>query len=130
MAANYSTPPAPTKKASTGSLYEADVDTAAAESSTTTRPDPERSESKAWATARRFFSASAQTWVGMTPLWLLGEAIIPGQKVGGQFKKGARKLQSAALEVQEAVQTRCAPSIDFICTASDIVRFCAAQKTL
>ncbi|KZV86080.1 hypothetical protein EXIGLDRAFT_841035 [Exidia glandulosa HHB12029] len=62
-----------------------------------------RPSSVNWGTAKKFLSAYAQTWVGMSPLWLMGEAIVPGQKVGGTFKKGARKLQGAALEVREAV---------------------------
>ncbi|KAH7092849.1 hypothetical protein BKA62DRAFT_645170 [Auriculariales sp. MPI-PUGE-AT-0066] len=65
------------------------------------RPTVDRNAS--WGATKKFLSAYAQTWVGMSPLWLMGEAIVPGQKVGGTFKKGARKLQSAAVEIQQAV---------------------------
>lgn len=54
-------------------------------------------------TAMRFFSGYAQTWLGMSPLWLLGEAIVPGAEVGSTFKKGAAKLRAAAEEVRQAV---------------------------
>lgn len=47
--------------------------------------------------------ASAQTWIGMTPLWLMGEAILPGAKVGGTFKSGTRKLRGVAEELRDAL---------------------------
>lgn len=56
-------------------------------------------------TARRFFSAYAQTWIGMSPLWLMGEALHPNKKVGTQFNKGRRNLMTAAEEVRQAVST-------------------------
>ena len=56
-------------------------------------------------TARHFFSAYAQTWIGMSPLWLMGEAIIPGKKVGSQFNKGRKNLVVAAEEVRQVVAT-------------------------
>lgn len=70
---------------------------------------------------KRFFSAYAQvrrphdrpggrltlralqTWIGMSPLWLMGEAIVPGQKVGGTFKKGVRKLGGSAEELLDVL---------------------------
>ncbi|KAL5480732.1 hypothetical protein ACEPAI_9672 [Sanghuangporus weigelae] len=55
--------------------------------------------------ARRFFSAYAQTWIGMSPLWLMGEAVLPNKKVGTQFNKGRKNLVSAAEEVRQAVST-------------------------
>lgn len=55
-------------------------------------------------TARRFFSAYAQTWVGLSPVWLAGEALT-GRKVGTQFNKGRKKLVTAAEEVRAAVAT-------------------------
>lgn len=58
-------------------------------------------------------SVYAQAWVGMmSPLWLMGEAIMPRQKVGGTFKKGANKLQGAAMDVREAVSTTCVTTLD------------------
>lgn len=56
-------------------------------------------------TARRFFSAYAQTWVGLSPLWLMGEAITPGTKVGSKFKQGSSQLRAAATDVRNAVST-------------------------
>ncbi|EJC98237.1 uncharacterized protein FOMMEDRAFT_171174 [Fomitiporia mediterranea MF3/22] len=56
-------------------------------------------------TAHRFFSAYAQTWVGMSPLWLMGEAILPGHKVGTQFNKGRKNLFGVAEEVRQVVTT-------------------------
>jgi len=49
--------------------------------------------------------SSAQTWVGMTPIWLMGEAILPGAKVGGTFKKGTKKLVNVAQELRDALMT-------------------------
>lgn len=56
-------------------------------------------------TATRFFSAYAQTWVGLSPVWLMGEALTPGAKVGAQFRKGKGKLVDVAGEVREIVVT-------------------------
>lgn len=56
-------------------------------------------------TAARFFSAYAQAWVGLSPIWLMGEALTPGRKVGSQFNRGRRKLVDAAEEVREVVAT-------------------------
>ncbi|KAI5116646.1 hypothetical protein M0805_000406 [Coniferiporia weirii] len=56
-------------------------------------------------TARRFFSAYAQTWVGLSPVWLMGEALAPGTKVGTQFNKGRKKLVDSAEEVRQLVAT-------------------------
>jgi hypothetical protein len=56
-------------------------------------------------TTKRFLSAYAQTWIGMTPIWLMGEAILPGAKVGGTFKKGTKKLFNVAEELREALMT-------------------------
>lgn len=53
----------------------------------------------------RDLAASAQTWIGMTPIWLMGEAILPGAKVGGTFKKGTRKLVNVAEELRDALMT-------------------------
>lgn len=39
----------------------------------------------------------------MTPLWLMGEAILPGVKVGGTFKSGTRKLRGVAEELRDAL---------------------------
>ncbi|KZV81928.1 hypothetical protein EXIGLDRAFT_844179 [Exidia glandulosa HHB12029] len=55
----------------------------------------------------------------MSPLWLMGEAVVPGQKVGGTFKKGARKLQGTALKVREAVSTSSVHFVDAL--AKDVV---------
>lgn len=55
------------------------------------------------ASYKRFFSAYAQTWLGLSPLWLMGEAVIPGAHVGSQFNKGRKKLVDAAEEVRKAV---------------------------
>ena len=55
-------------------------------------------------TARHFFSAYAQTWVGLSPLWLAGEALT-GRKVGTQFNKGRQNLLVAAQEIRGAVST-------------------------
>jgi hypothetical protein len=41
----------------------------------------------------------------MTPIWLMGEAIVPGAKVGGTFKKGTKKLFSVAEELRDALMT-------------------------
>lgn len=48
---------------------------------------------------------SAQTWIGMTPLWLMGEALIPGAKVGGTFKSGGKKMFGVAEELRDALMT-------------------------
>jgi len=50
-------------------------------------------------------SAYAQTWVGMTPIWLMGEAILPGAKVGGTFRGGKNKLFSLATELRDELMT-------------------------
>lgn len=55
--------------------------------------------------ALKFFSAYAETWVGLSPLWLMGEAIIPGQKVGSRFNKGKGKLVVAAEDIMKALTT-------------------------
>lgn len=39
----------------------------------------------------------------MTPVWLMGEALIPGVKVGTTFKGGARKLLSSGEEILEMI---------------------------
>jgi hypothetical protein len=57
------------------------------------------------ATAKRFFSAYAEAWVGLTPLWLMGEALTPNTKVGTKFRRGRDNLISAAEEVRKAVST-------------------------
>ncbi|EJD42988.1 hypothetical protein AURDEDRAFT_114857 [Auricularia subglabra TFB-10046 SS5] len=69
------------------------------------RPSTAGSASENWRTAKRFLSAYAQTWVGMSPLWLMGEAVVPGQNVGGMFKRGTANLRSAAVDIQRAVST-------------------------
>lgn len=51
----------------------------------------------------RFFSAYAKTWVTMSPLWLLGEAVTPGVKVGARFKKNARQLGTAGEELVDVL---------------------------
>ena len=56
-------------------------------------------------TAKRFVSAYAETWVGMSPLWLMGEAITPGKKVGTRFMKGKSKLFESAEEVRTVLST-------------------------
>ncbi|KZS90292.1 hypothetical protein SISNIDRAFT_444190 [Sistotremastrum niveocremeum HHB9708] len=56
-------------------------------------------------TARRFFSAYAETWIGLSPLWLMGEALTPGKKVGSKFNKGKSKLISSAEEIKALVST-------------------------
>ena len=55
------------------------------------------------ASAPRLIRADAKTWVGMSPLWLMGEAILPGQKVGSQFSKGASELAVAAQELRQTL---------------------------
>ncbi|TDL18764.1 hypothetical protein BD410DRAFT_694623, partial [Rickenella mellea] len=54
--------------------------------------------------AKKFFSAYAETWVGLSPIWLMGEAIT-GKKVGTRFNKGKGKLFAAADEVRQLVTT-------------------------
>ncbi|KAF7981158.1 hypothetical protein HWV62_34923 [Athelia sp. TMB] len=56
-------------------------------------------------TGKRFLSAYAQTWIGMTPIWLMGEAVLPGAKVGGTFKGGKNKLFAMASELREELMT-------------------------
>ncbi|KIJ54344.1 hypothetical protein M422DRAFT_241592 [Sphaerobolus stellatus SS14] len=51
-------------------------------------------------TAKRFFSAYAQTWVG-----LMGEALTPGTKVGTQFRKGKDNLFNVGEEIRAVVST-------------------------
>lgn len=41
----------------------------------------------------------------MSPIWLLGEAVIPGRKVGTTFKKGKAGLRNAAQEISDVVST-------------------------
>jgi len=41
----------------------------------------------------------------MSPVWLMGEAIIPGKKVGTRFKKGVSHLRSAGEELAAAIAT-------------------------
>jgi len=41
----------------------------------------------------------------MTPLWLMGEALVPGAKVGGTFKSGSKKLFGVAEELRDALMT-------------------------
>jgi hypothetical protein len=55
--------------------------------------------------ARRFFSAYAQTWIGLSPIWLMGEALTPGKKIGSKFKHGSSQLRAAADEVRSALST-------------------------
>ncbi|KAF8580142.1 hypothetical protein K439DRAFT_1415626 [Ramaria rubella] len=55
--------------------------------------------------ARRFFGAYAQTWIGLSPIWLMGEALTPGVKVGAQFKKGKVNLMGAVEEIHLTVST-------------------------
>jgi len=55
--------------------------------------------------ARRFFSAYAHTWIGLSPIWLMGEAITPGTKVGSKFRQGSSQLRAAAGDVRHAVST-------------------------
>ncbi|KAF8527416.1 hypothetical protein BU17DRAFT_81565 [Hysterangium stoloniferum] len=54
-------------------------------------------------TAKHFFSAYAQTWVGLSPIWLMGEALTPGTKVGTQFRKGTTNLVKVAEEIRTSV---------------------------
>ena len=53
--------------------------------------------------AQHFLSAYAHTWLGLSPLWLAGEALTPGTRVGSQFRRGRRKLIAAAAEVRAVV---------------------------
>ena len=39
----------------------------------------------------------------MTPLWLMGEALIPGAKVGGTFRSGGKKMFNVAEELRDAL---------------------------
>jgi hypothetical protein len=68
-----------------------------------TSDDKSNMKGKSKSTTKRFLSAYAQTWIGMTPLWLMGEAILPGAKVGGTFKSGTRKLRGVAEELRDAL---------------------------
>ncbi|KAF8531267.1 hypothetical protein JB92DRAFT_2692605, partial [Gautieria morchelliformis] len=52
-----------------------------------------------------WLGAYAQTWVGLSPVWLMGEALSPGTKVGTQFRKGTANLMGAAEEIRVAVST-------------------------
>jgi hypothetical protein len=54
-------------------------------------------------TATQFFSAYANTWIGLSPIWLMGEAIVPGAKFGAKFRKSRRNLVAAATDVRKAV---------------------------
>lgn len=56
-------------------------------------------------TATRFFSAYAQTWVGLSPIMLMYEAVTPGKKVGSQFSKGGKKLFNVGEEIRNIVAT-------------------------
>jgi hypothetical protein len=55
--------------------------------------------------ARRFFSAYAQTWIGLSPIWLMGEALTPGAKLGSKFKQGSSQLKAAVNDIRLAVST-------------------------
>lgn len=66
-------------------------------------PEPDRPKVNRSGTGKRAFSAYAQTWIGMTPVWLMGEALIPGVKVGTTFKGGARKLLASGEEILEMI---------------------------
>lgn len=70
------------------------------------------------ATAKRFLSAYAETWIGLSPIWLMGEAIIPGKKVGTRFNQGKDKLFLSAREVGKMVST----------SAQDVVVFFVDEK--
>ena len=65
------------------------------------KPGP--TKTKTSATAKRFFSAYAQTWIGMTPLWLMGEAVVPGRKVGGLAMEGGKGIWEVGKEVGRGV---------------------------
>lgn len=65
--------------------------------------EPDRPRVNRSGTGKRAFSAYAQTWIGMTPVWLMGEALIPGVKVGTTFKGGARKLLASGEEILEMI---------------------------
>ncbi|KAH8916439.1 hypothetical protein BT69DRAFT_1287754, partial [Atractiella rhizophila] len=56
-------------------------------------------------TGKKFLTSYGKTWVGMSPVWLLGEAILPGQKVGTQFKKGSKELLEMAEELRKELAT-------------------------
>lgn len=62
-----------------------------------------KDDTTAGKSATRFFSAYAETWIGLSPLWLMGEAITPGKKVGTRFFKGKDKLFTAAFDLQKAL---------------------------
>lgn len=68
-----------------------------------TSPEADRPKVNRSGTGKRVFSAYAQTWIGMTPVWLMGEALIPGVKVGSTFKGGARKLLASGEEILEMI---------------------------
>jgi hypothetical protein len=40
----------------------------------------------------------------MSPIWLMGEALMPGAKVGGTFKGGLKKLGGVTEELCDALQ--------------------------
>lgn len=71
--------------------------------STKLSPEADRPKVNRSGTGKRAFSAYAQTWIGMTPVWLMGEALIPGVKVGTTFKGGARKLLASGEEILEMI---------------------------
>ena len=85
-------------------------------------------ENKNVQTGARFFSASAKTWLGMHPIWLMGEAVtgrvsaarfsptarrdhvgltatLQFQKVGTQFKKSGKELLAVAEELRAGIAT-------------------------
>jgi hypothetical protein len=56
----------------------------------------------------------------MTPIWLMGEAILPGAKVGGTFKKGTKKLFNVAEELREALMTSSYAIHTYLCRAAGL----------
>ena len=49
--------------------------------------------------ARPLAAALTIAWLGMSPLWVMGEALTPGRKVGTSFLKGTSELQVAAADL-------------------------------
>src|ERR1700722_10401816 len=95
---NKDPPASPSASASASTPAQASASTSAAAENS---GSPRRSQSRVL--AKRFFSAYAETWVGLSPLWLMGEALMPDTKVGTKFKRGTNNLVKAAEDVRKAV---------------------------
>jgi len=83
-------------------------DTRPSPSKTTTASHPVEGDkpsglSKAFSTqkASKLAKAYATTLLGMSPIYLMGEALVPGRKVGTTFMKGGKELYTVAEEISK-----------------------------